>query len=86
VRVVDGVKELLGSKQFFHVESILTDDGINKMTASCEDDKFILDVNGETIVTAQDETINNGDAALFVETFDTAEAAVVFNDFVIVKP
>lgn len=86
VRVVDGVKELLGSKQFFRVESILMDDGINKITASCEDDKFRLDVNGETIVTAQDETINNGDAALFVETFDTAEAAVVFNDFVIIKP
>lgn len=86
VRVVDGVKELLGSKQFFRVEGILMDDGINEMTAYCESENLKLDVNGETIVTAQDNTIGNGDAGLFVETFETAEAAVVFNDFVIKKP
>jgi len=86
VRVVDGVKELLGSNQFFRVEGILMDDGINEVTAYCEADNFTLDVNGETIVTAQDNTINNGDAGLFVETFETAEAAVVFNDFLILKP
>ena len=86
VRVVDGVKELIGSSQFFRVEGILLDDGINQISASCVDDSFQLDVNGETIVTAQDTTISNGDIGLFVETFETAEAAVVFNDFVIIKP
>lgn len=86
MRVVEGVKELIGSNQFFRVEGILMDDGINQISASCVGDSFQLDVNGENIVSAQDSTISNGDAGLFVETFETAEAAVVFNDFVIIKP
>lgn len=86
VRVVNGVKELIGSSQFFRVEGILMDDGINELSISCQDDNLQLDVNGETIVTAQDSTITNGDIGLFVETFETAEAAVVFNNFVIIKP
>ena len=86
VRVVDGVKELLGSDQFFRVEGIETEDGVNKLTAYCNEDSFKLDVNGETIVEAKDKTIGNGDAGLFVETFSTAKAAVVFNDFMIIKP
>lgn len=86
MRVVGGVKELIGSSQFFRVEGILMDDGFNELSVSCEDDNFQLDVNGETIVSAQDSTFINGDIGLFVETFETAEAAVVFNDFVIIKP
>lgn len=86
VRVVDGVKELLGSNQFFRVEGIQLDDGVNQMTATCEEDSFKLEVNGETIVTAKDGTLDNGDVGLFVETFETAEAALVFNKFLIKKP
>ncbi len=86
VRVVDGTKELIGSSQFFRAEGILMDDGINELSVSCVDDNFQLDVNGETIVNAKDSTISNGDVGLFVETFEAADAAVVFNDFVIIKP
>lgn len=86
VRVVDGVAELLGSDQFLRVEGIKMDDGINALVAKCENDTLQLVVNGETVIFANDDTINNGDAGLFVETFETADAAVVFNDFVIIKP
>jgi len=86
VRVVDGAKELLGSDQFFRMEGILMDDGVNEMTAHCEADSLKFIVNGETVVTVQDNTIGNGDAGFFVETFQTGEAAVVFNDFLIIKP
>lgn len=86
VRVVDGVAELLGSDQFLRVEGIKMDDGINALLATCENDTLELVVNGETVISANDDTINNGDAGLFVETFETADAAVVFNDFVIIKP
>lgn len=86
VRVVDGVAELLGSDQFLRVEGIKMDDGINALVAKCENDTLQLVVNGETVISANDDTINNGDAGLFVETFETADAAVVFNDFVIIKP
>jgi len=86
VRVVDGVAELLGSDQFLRVEGIKMDDGINALTATCENDTLELVVNGEIIVAVDDDTINNGDAGLFVETFETADAAIVFNNFVIIKP
>lgn len=86
VRVVDGVAELLGSDQFLRVEGIKMDDGINALVAKCENDTLQLVVNGETVISANDDSINNGDAGLFVETFETADAAVVFNDFVIIKP
>ena len=86
VRVVDGVKELLGSDQFFRVEGLQLDDGVNTVTAFCDNENFRLDVNGETVVEAKDDTIGNGDAGLFVETFDSTEAAVVFNKFEIIKP
>jgi hypothetical protein len=86
VRVVDGVAELLGSDQFLRVEGIKMDDGINALVAKCENDTLQLVVNGETVIFANDDTINNGDAGLYVETFETADAAVVFNDFVIIKP
>lgn len=86
VRVVDGVAELLGSDQFLRVEGIKMDDGINALVAKCENDTLELVVNGETVISANDDTINNGDAGLFVETFETADAAIVFNDFVIIKP
>lgn len=86
VRVVDGVKELLGSNQFMRVEGIKMDDGINTIIAYCDEDNFRLDINNETVVTAKDDTILNGDVGLFVETFESAEAAVVFNDLVIKKP
>jgi len=86
VRVVDGIAELLGSDQFLRVEGIKMDDGINALLATCENDTLELVVNGETVISANDDTIHNGDAGLFVETFETADAAVVFNDFVIIKP
>ena len=86
VRVVDGVAELLGSDQFLRVEGIKMDDGINALVAKCENDTLQLVVNGETVISANDDSINNGDAGLFVETFETADAAIVFNDFVIIKP
>ncbi len=86
VRVVDGVRELIGSDQFFRVEDLQMDDGVNQLIASCEGDSLQLVVNDKSIVTAQDDTLRNGDAGLFVETFDSADAAVVFNRFVITKP
>jgi hypothetical protein len=86
VRVKDGVRELIGSDQLVRVETLEMDDGVNQLTASCEGDSFQLDINGDPIVVAQDNTITNGDAGLFIETYDSADAAVVFNDFVIKKP
>jgi hypothetical protein len=68
------------------VEGIKMDDGINTIIAYCDEDNFQLDINNETVVTAKDDTILNGDVGLFVETFESAEAAVVFNDLVIKKP
>ena len=86
VRIVDGLKELIGSEQFIRVESLNLDDGQNRMTALCSDDNLILEVNGETILKVKDDTFSSGDTGLFVETFEVASAAVVFNDFLIKKP
>ncbi len=86
VRIVDGVKELIGSDQFLRVEILNLDDGLNRMTAFCSDDNLILEVNGETILEVKDDTFESGDTGLFVETFEVASAAVVFNDFLIKKP
>ncbi len=86
VRIVDGVKELIGSEQFLRVEALNSDDGQNRMIAICFDDNLALEVNGESILEVKDDTFSNGDIGLFVETFEVASAAVVFNDFIIKKP
>lgn len=86
IRIKEGQKELLNSETLIRAENINLADGENRLSALCDGGKLALTVNGELILTAEDDSFINGDAGFFVETFDLAKTTVLFNDFVIRKP
>lgn len=86
IRLKEGIKELLNSETLVRAENINLSDGENQLSALCDGEKLAFIVNGELILTAEDDSFINGDAGFFVETFDLAKTTVLFNDFVIIKP
>ena len=86
IRIKEGQKELLNSETLIRAENINLADGENQLSALCDGGKLALTINGELILTAEDDSFINGDAGFFVETFDLAKTTVLFNDFVIRKP
>lgn len=86
LRFLDGQAELISGRKFIYTEVINQADAENIIEASCNFDEFTLSINGEQILTAKDQTFENGDAGLMVETFDEGNSAVLFNEFTITKP
>ena len=86
IRMKEGQKELLNSETLIWVENINLADGENHLSALCDSDKLTFTVNGELVLTAEDDSFVNGDAGFFVETFDLAKTTVLFTEFVIRKP
>ena len=86
IRFKEGQKELLNAETLVRVENINLADGENQLSALCDGENLAFSVNGELILSAEDDSFINGDAGFFVETFDLAKTSVLFNDFVIRKP
>jgi len=56
------------------------------LRADCVGNNLALFVNGQHLVTVQDDAFSDGDVGLLVGTFDTPGADLLFDNFVVYKP
>lgn len=85
-RVQNGETKMLSGDKFVYSETIKQNDGINTITAVCQDDTLSLEINGLDVSSVKDNTFNIGELGLFLETSDEGSASAVFNNFLVVKP
>lgn len=85
MKVENGVETLLSSDQFTFSEQIHRGDAANEIIATCIGNELSLNVNGELLLTVNDDSFTSGKAGMIVETRAEGDAAVIFSNFLIIK-
>jgi hypothetical protein len=85
-------KSLNGERSNLSGDSMQAFDGINPgseknhITASCIGNTLTLSVNGNQLISVQDDSFNGGDVGLLAGTFDVPGVDILFDNFVVTKP
>ena len=78
--------ELLTGATLKSAPSIQTGPSVNHLTARCVGSSISLEVNGSLAASAEDSALADGDAGLWLGTYDLPGTDVYFDNFVVRKP
>jgi len=76
----------LGSEDFQFSSAILLGDQTNHIRADCVGDTLSLYVNGELLISVQDDEYQQGDVGLAAGTTGEPGTDILFDDFVVYQP
>ena len=78
--------ELLGNGEMQYSEFIGVQNAINTIHAECIGDSLTLVVNGETLLTIQDDTLQSGAIGLLAGTYDHPGTDFLFDNLQVFEP
>lgn len=78
----DGKGTLLGEEKGVYSDAIVQN-GANLLQLSCVGDTITFSVNGQQLISVQDQTFANGTFGLFLEASEKEDSKVVFDNVVI---
>ncbi len=84
LKAVDG--EFTELAEWTRSDAIYTGDRINHIEATCDGHRLALSVNGQTVVTAVDDTFSAGDVALTATTYENTLTEIHFDNLVVREP
>lgn len=85
-KVIDGVQSMLGSTGMLPSELISKGMAINHLQADCIDEKLVLAVNGQELISTEDGELVSGDVGIIVGTMQDTENVVLFDNFSVINP
>ena len=83
---LDGKRELLTDESLLPTDAIPNAKSRLTLSSICNGDRLQLDINGQTVATAQTESIESGDIGLLVGTYDEGGVTVQFDNLSLIKP
>jgi hypothetical protein len=85
-KVIDGVQTMLGATGMLPSEIISKGMTKNHLQADCIDEKLVLSINGQELVSTEDGEIGTGDVGIIVGTMQDSENVVLFDNFSVINP
>jgi len=85
-KVIDGNQSMLGSQGMLPSEIIFQGTVKNHLRADCVEEKLILSVNGQELISIEDHELERGDVGILAATMQNAENVVLFDNFSVIKP
>ena len=87
IAILDAFKpHFLGEGEMQKSDAILPELQDNHLTAICDGDTLTLEVNGETLMQVEDDSLTEGDVGLVVKSYDEPGLEVLFDNFIVSKP
>ena len=87
VRVDDNVQTVITQDgKLMPTDLVKTGEATNRVGATCIGSTLTLYVNGSMVASVEDSTLTSGDVGLFVGSFESIGADIMFDNFIVTKP